>query len=201
MMNYDITSVSGADPESARVRLRMMAVLFENAPREVVQAAAEVYKAMLKKHAPKSGKKPADGQPTLAESHIYRTYAEGRSMFGARFMAKKIAMFVIQGTKPHEIWAGASAGTGGAYGSSHGGSWKRALYWEGAPNPFVKVKHPGTKANDYRNAAAEEAIPEVAALLRAAGISVAKANAGIYAAAAAKWAGLSAVQGAEVSGS
>lgn len=170
MINYDITSVSGADPESARVRLRMMSVLFENAPRPVVQAAAEIYKAALKERAPKSGKPHEDGSVTLAESHIYRTFAEGRSLFGARFMAKKIAMYVIQGTPPHEIWAGAAPGIHGG----HGGNWKRALYWQGAPHPFVMVHHPGTKPNDYRNAAAELAIPLIAKVLHEAGLHVAK---------------------------
>jgi hypothetical protein len=198
MINYDITSVSGGDPEGARLRLRMMSVLFEAAPRAIVQAAAEIYKAKLKEFAPKSGKPHLDGSVTLAESHIYRTTGAA-TMYGARFMAKKIAMFVILGTKPHDIWAGASSGAG--WGQGHGGNWRKALFWPGAPNPFVHVHHPGTRANDYRNKAAEAAIPEVAELLRSAGISVAKNNPGIYAAAAAKWAGLSAVEGAAVSGS
>lgn len=173
MINYDITSVSGKSPENARVRLRMMALLFENAPRPVVQAAAEIYKAALKAKAPRSGK---GGNDTLAESHIYRTFAGTGKMFGARFMAKKIAMFVIMGTRPHDIWAGMAPGapTYTPYGT--GGNWKKALFWGGAPHPFVRVHHPGTTANDYRNAAAELAIPLIAKVLHEAGIRVAKAG-------------------------
>lgn len=154
----------------------MMSVLFENAPRPVVQAAAEIYKAALKAKAPKSGNATPDGSPTLSESHIYRTFAGSHKMFGARFMAKKIAMFVIQGTKPHDIWAGmASSGPGYTMWGT-GGNWKKALYWGGAPHPFVRVRHPGTKANDYRDDAAEIAIPLIAKVLRDAGIAVAKAG-------------------------
>lgn len=196
MINMDITSVNGGDPESARLKLRIMSMLFEAAPRAVVQAAAEVYKAKLKEKAPR-GKGGADDKwgthPSgrLAESHIYRTTPLGRAMFGARFMAIKYAMWVIQGTPEHDIWAGAANSASRPWGVTGGGNWKKALYWQGAPHPFVKVHHPGTKPNDYREAAAEAAVPEVAAILRAAGIAVAKRNPGIYAPIAKYWAGTS----------
>lgn len=43
------------------------------------------------------------------------------------------AIFVIKGTRPHEILP----------------KIRKALYWEGASHPVTKVYHPGTKANDY----------------------------------------------------
>ena len=54
------------------------------------------------------------------------------------------------------------------------GMLKRAVVWEGAAHPYVRVHHPGTKANDYRNKAADAAIPKIAAVVRAAGLKVAK---------------------------
>lgn len=126
----------------------LMAALFEKAPREVSQAAAVIYKKALKDAAPKKTGK-------LADSIIYRTFPN-MGGWGVRFYAVRYVAFVILGTKPHVIVPRV----------------KKALYWEGAAHPFVRVNHPGTKANDFREPAAEAAYPEIVLLLRAAGVKV-----------------------------
>lgn len=140
--------ISAESVTRARRRLQVMALLFEESPRPVVQAAAEIYKSRLKAHAPKR-------TGALSGSHIYRTRKAGRG-WSARFFALKYAAYVIQGT--------------GLYGPRHAmivPTTKQALYWDGAAHPVKSVK--GQKPNDYREPAAEEAIPLVAAVLREAG--------------------------------
>lgn len=139
---------------AARRRISLMSTIFRGAPREVVQASARVYKRELKRHAPRSDKS-STRQGTLQRSIIYRTFPIGES-WGARFYAIAYAVFVITGTRPHVIQARI----------------KKALYWEGAPHPFVRVNHPGTRPNDFREPAAEAAYPEIVVILRAAGIKV-----------------------------
>lgn len=41
--------------------------------------------------------------------------------------------FILKGTAPHDIYPSAA----------------RALYWDGAPNPYAHVSHPGTAANPF----------------------------------------------------
>ncbi len=53
------------------------------------------------------------------------------------------ALFVIRGTKPHDI-------NGNKY-----------LYWKGAKHPVRKVRHPGTKPNDY----IKKSIPTIRSLV------------------------------------
>ena len=132
----------------ARRRLMLMAALFEKAPREISQAAAVVYKKWLKEHAPKR-------TGALGRSIIYRTFPN-MGGWGVRFYALSYSAFVILGTQPHVISARI----------------KKALYWEGAAHPFVRVNHPGTQPNDFREKAAESAYPEIALILRSAGIKV-----------------------------
>lgn len=165
----------------ARRRLALMSAVFAHAPRVIVQESAEIYKKELMVAAPK-GK-----TGNLKKSHGYRTFSKGGS-WGARFFASYVAAFVIMGTKPHDIpYTITEAdgtrvrplrpGSATYYGimlRNRGGEMKRAVVWSGAAHPYVRVHHPGTKANDYRNKAADAAIPQIAAVVRAAGLKVAK---------------------------
>lgn len=56
------------------------------------------------------------------------------------------AVFVIQGTKPHDIYP---LGGNITYMGSTIREGRHALYWEGAWYPVAHVHHPGTQPNDF----------------------------------------------------
>lgn len=160
----DLTVLDDESIAAARRRLHLMATVFERFPREVVQASAIVYKDELIRAAPKKTGK-------YSKTHAYRTFNNGGA-WGARFYAADpLAIFIILGTSPHPIWAGNAPGDR-PYGYGIGRSnWsgKKALYWPGASHPVTHVNHPGTKPNDYRNRAADAAIPRIKIIIGAWG--------------------------------
>lgn len=62
----------------------------------------------------------------------------------------KYAPFVELGTGPHDILPVR----------------KKALYWKGAPHPFARVHHPGTKARPFLRPAADKFFPQFAERIR-----------------------------------
>jgi len=64
-----------------------------------------------------------------------------RGEIGPNLSATPYAIFVHEGTKPHEIRP----------------TTKKALYWKGALHPVKVVRHPGTKANKFVDRTAREA--------------------------------------------
>ena len=62
------------------------------------------------------------------------------------------ALFVVLGTKPHDIYPlGRASYLGNDIGT------RNALFWPGADHPVKKVNHPGTKAQPY----IQDSIPEI----------------------------------------
>jgi hypothetical protein len=152
---------------SAQARMLTMRQAFELSPRAAVSGAGRLLKAALKAHAPVGhDRHNYAGQLThhggeLRDSIGYRTIPVPGGV-AASFTAARHAVFVIGGTRPHEISAGIFSGR----------SAKRALWWEGASHPVGRVSHPGTRANDFRKPAWLQARTEVRALLRTTGRAI-----------------------------
>ena len=154
-MPVQIGLVGLANLGTAQKRMSSMERAFELAPRRTLYEVGLLLRTALREEAPsKTG--------ALRRSIGFRTMPVP---FGAAaiFRANRTAIFVIGGTKPHEIWAGIF--TGGDQG-------KMALSWPGARHPVTHVHHPGTKANDFRKKAWTRVRPAVRSLLREHGRAI-----------------------------
>lgn len=138
--------------DALKGRFTSMRQAWAAAPRSIVNQAAQVLKKALQQEAPvRTG--------ALRRGIRFRTQASGGAVI-ARFTSEAAyTPFVIQGTKPHEIWAGFYTGR----------SSKRVLAWSGADHPTPYVQHPGTRANDFPVRAMRKAGPLVRAILARTG--------------------------------
>ena len=67
------------------------------------------------------------------------------------------AIYVIKGTKPHDIYPKGIA----TYHAGQKITSGAALWWEGLDHPVKVVHHPGTEANDYFQTGVENAQPDI----------------------------------------
>ena len=134
--------------EALNTRLQTMKRAWAEAPRAIVHQAAELLKRALQDEAP-------ERTGALKRGIHYRTQAIGPAIAARFFTAVPYAAFVIDGTAPHDIWAGFYSG----------GSDKKALFWEGASHPTPYVRHPGTKPNPFPDRAMVKVGAQVRAIL------------------------------------
>jgi hypothetical protein len=147
----------------ARRHLQHSADALALAPREVIAEAATILRDALRHAAPES-KTPKPGGGHMRDT-IDFDLLPGVSGETAVFKASQVARWVIGGTAPHDIWAGAYSGKGSA----------NVLHFFAGSGEEVftpYVRHPGTKPNDFRKKAWSEARPAVMAMLRQTGMAV-----------------------------
>ena len=96
-------------------------------------SAGEITREVRKETPVKTGQLKRSVLPTF--SHL-RAVIEPRA---------KHAIFVHEGTRPHEIRPVR----------------KKALYWKGALHPVMSVHHPGTKGNPFMERGLDNAKPKV----------------------------------------
>lgn len=130
--------VSGAQ------HLRANRAAWQAAAREWAKIVGPLAKQALQAKAPVS---PNHGG-ALRKSIRYRTKVLA-SRAEMTFTASDVARFVIDGTAAHEIRP----------------KNKKALFWEGAATPVVRVMHPGTRPNDFVERALRPLHAEIQAAL------------------------------------
>ena len=128
--------------------LRRIADRIPAATEQLASDAAETTKAALQESAPVSKARPGGSEPGALRKSI------GFDLSGttAEFSASDVAGYVIGGTPPHEI--------AGNSGPLH-------FYWDHAGGfvTFMRVQHPGTRPNDFREPALQRAATDSEELL------------------------------------
>ncbi len=139
-----IQIVDGGSLRRGRERLERISTEFRSADKEILVEGAKIFVRALKDNAP-------EGQTGKIKRSI-RSRRRGNRL---RFLADYRAKFVIEGTKAHPIEPKA----------------KRVLSFTAGGEGILTshVDHPATRARDFRQAAVDQADPEVAALLRRTG--------------------------------
>ena len=127
-------------------RLERIHFAFLRAPHRAVDESADILEEALEKEAPKR-------TGAFARGIYHRTEDTGDGARATFYDTQPYTPFVIEGTRPHEIRPRI----------------KRALFWPGAPHPFARVHHPGTRASRFREEAMDRAMLGIRSHLRRLG--------------------------------
>lgn len=142
-----LVTTLGGFREAAQA-LRAAASRLPDATGQLAGEAAAQTKRALQETAPVGKATPGGREP----GGLRKSIDFDLSGTKAEFLASDVAGYVIGGTPPHDIE--------GAAGPLH-------FFWEqkGGFVTFMRVRHPGTAANDFRVPALEQAAQETEALL------------------------------------
>ncbi|SIS88382.1 hypothetical protein [Alicyclobacillus vulcanalis] len=130
-------------------RIQFMADTVGNVMQDLVEQTAETLTPFLKQNAPVGQHYRFDGT-MLPGGQLRDSLRFEIGMYGARLLGAKQGIYVIGGTRPHPIFPRRAKAL--------------AFFWPkvGHGVVFGRVNHPGTKPNDFREAALQQAVDEMA---------------------------------------